>query len=82
MLHMKKNTKAKVVTLAATAFALASVLGLVHQGAAASSNQGASAPQTTTAQPQQAVANAPAPAAAQPARSIPAPIVNTRTRAS
>ena len=38
MLHMKKNTKAKVGTLAATGFALASVLGLVQQGATTSSS--------------------------------------------
>ena len=34
MLEMKKNTRAKIVSLAASAFALATVFGLVHRGAA------------------------------------------------
>lgn len=94
MLHMKKNTKTKAGTLAATGLALASVLGLVHQGATASSSTAQSA---TLVQAQQPVATATvrtstqssattaqptSTAAQQSVKAAVTPVVNTRTHAS
>jgi hypothetical protein len=80
MLHMKKNTKAKAAAILASAIALASIFGLVRQGALVTpaTTQPAQAAGANVVSKSVATKNAPAASAQVKA----ATKVNTRTHVS